>query len=190
MRLVLKAFLACLVCFMPDPSRAEPAIADYAPPPLGSYRFISDQVMGGVSEGAARIEEEAGARYLRLTGTVSTANRGGFLQARVTLDTALPEAAQGIVVRVRGAGGRYFGAGGRYFVHLRTRGTVLPWQYYQAGFETSGDWQEVRIPFSAFAPSGALLRATPDPASVTSLAAVAYGRDHQADLSFRWLGLY
>lgn len=183
MRLVFIALLACLVCVMPDPSRAEPSVAEFAPPPFSDYRFISDQVMGGVSEGEARIEEEAGVRYLRLTGTVSTDNRGGFLQARVTLDTALPEAAQGVVVRVRGTGGRYF-------VHLRTRGTVLPWQYYQAGFETSGDWQEFRIPFSAFAPSGALLRATPDPASVTSLAAVAYGRDHQADLSFRWIGLY
>ncbi|MEQ8902707.1 MAG: hypothetical protein RID11_17175 [Roseovarius sp.] len=54
----------------------------------------------------------------------------------------------------------------------------------------TSDWQELRVPFTAFVPSGALLRDTPDPASVTSLAAVAYGRDHQADLSFRWVGVY
>ncbi|HMB13479.1 MAG TPA: CIA30 family protein, partial [Roseovarius sp.] len=117
------------------------------------------------------------------TGTVSTANRGGFIQARVDLDTALPEDAQGVVLRVRGTGGRYF-------VHLRTRGTVLPWQYYQAGFEVTSDWQDLRVPFTAFVPSGALLRDTPDPTTITSLAAVAYGRDHQADLSFRWVGVY
>ena len=183
MRLVFIALLACLVCVMPDRSRAEPSVAEFTPPPFGSYRFISDQVMGGVSEGEARIEEEAGARYLRLTGTVSTANRGGFLQARVDLETPLPGTALGVVLRVRGTGGRYF-------VHLRTRGTVLPWQYYQAGFEVTSDWQEVRIPFTAFVASGALLRDTPDPASVTSLAAVAYGRDHVADLAFQWVGLY
>lgn len=181
MRLVFLALFACLVCVMPEPPRAEPSVAEFTPPPLGSYRFISDQVMGGVSEGEARIE--TGARYLRLTGTVSTANRGGFLQARVDLETPLPGTAQGVVLRVRGTGGRYF-------VHLRTRGTVLPWQYYQAGFETTPDWQDVRIPFTAFVASGALLRDTPDPASVTSLAAVAYGRDHVADLAFQWVGLY
>jgi len=183
MRLVFLAVLSCLVSAMSEPSRAGPAVDAYEPPPLGDYRFISDQVMGGVSEGEARIEGAPGARHLHLTGTVSTANRGGFLQARVTLDGPFPQEAQGVVLRVRGTGGRYF-------VHLRTRGTVLPWQYYQAGFEVTRDWQELRVPFSAFVASGALLRDTPDPTTVTSFAAVAYGRDHQADLSFLWLGLY
>ncbi|WP_217805643.1 CIA30 family protein [Roseovarius sp. A-2] len=41
---------------MPDPSRAEPAIAEFAAPQFDSYRGISDQVMGGVSQGEARIE--------------------------------------------------------------------------------------------------------------------------------------
>ena len=183
MRLVFMTLLACLVCAMPETPHAGPDVSGYAPPPLGEYRFISDQVMGGVSEGEARVEREGGVPYLHLTGTVSTANRGGFLQARVKLDAPIPQEARGVVLRVRGTGGRYF-------VHLRTRGTLLPWQYYQAGFETTSDWQEVRIPFTAFAASGALLRDTPDPTSVTSLAAVAYGRDHVADLSFRWVGLY
>jgi len=173
---------ACLVLAMSTPSLADDPDG-YAPPPLEGYRFFTDQVMGGVSEGEARIERSGESRYLRLTGTVSTANRGGFIQARVDLDTALPEDAQGVVLRVRGTGGRYF-------VHLRTRGTVLPWQYYQAGFEVTSDWQDLRVPFTAFVPSGALLRDTPDPTTITSLAAVAYGRDHQADLSFRWVGVY
>jgi hypothetical protein len=68
----------------------------------------------------------------------------------------------------------------RYFVHLRTGGTLLPWQYYQAGFEVTEAWTEVRLPFAAFAPSGALLRRMPRPASLTSVAVVAYGRDHEA----------
>src|SRR6056297_2232242 len=120
MRLVFLALFACLVCVMPEPPRAEPSVAEFTPPPLGSYRFISDQVMGGVSEGEARIEGGGGARVLRLAGTVRSGNRGGFLQARVDLETPLPGTAQGVVLRVRGTGGRYF-------VHLRTRGTVLPW---------------------------------------------------------------
>ena len=183
MRLDILALFAFLVGAMPSQSHAEGPSPGYAPPPLTAYAFFTDQVMGGVSTGEARVVGPEGARHLRLTGTVSTANRGGFIQARVRLPAPLPEGARGVVVRVKGNGERYF-------VHLRTRGTVLPWQYYQAGFETSEEWQELRLPFTDFAASGALLREPPRPETVTSLAAVAYGRDHEADLSFQWLGLY
>jgi hypothetical protein len=182
MRLYIALF-AFLVGAMPDHSHADGAPLPYSPPPLSDYAFFTDQVMGGVSTGAARVVGAGDAPHLHLTGVVSTENRGGFIQARVRLPAPLPEAAQGVVLRVKGNGGRYF-------VHLRTRGTVLPWQYYQAGFETTGAWQDLRLPFTDFVPSGALLRATPRPETVTSLAAVAYGRDHEADLSFRWVGLY
>jgi len=183
MRLAILAFLASLACTMPEQSGADTSPGAYAPPPLESYRFFTDQVMGGVSTGEARVVSAEGARHLVLTGSVSTENRGGFIQARVDIDVPFPDRAQGVVIRVRGNGQRYF-------VHLRTRGTILPWQYYQAGFETTGDWQDLRIPFEAFVPSGSLLRDRPRPGTVTSLAAVAYGRDHEADLSFQWLGLY
>ena len=183
MRNPVLLFLACVVLLMPEPSRADPTVSGYTPPPLSEYRFFTDQVMGGVSTGEARVTGADGARHLRLTGTVSTENRGGFIQARVDLDAPFPAKARGVVIRVRGNGQRYF-------VHLRTRGTVLPWQYYQAGFETTGEWRTVRLPFEEFMASGALLRDTPRPETVTSLAAVAYGRDHAADLSFQWLGLY
>ncbi|MFO7757120.1 MAG: CIA30 family protein [Roseovarius sp.] len=161
----------------------EGAMRDYPTPPLEKWRYFSDQVMGGVSQGGARIEGPADARYLRLTGEVSTENRGGFLQVRGDLEQPLPEEAQGVVIELRGNGEGYF-------LHLRTRGTVLPWQYYQAPIPSGSDWQRVRVPFSAFERSGALLRAVPRPETVTSLAAVAYGRDHSADLSFRWVGIY
>lgn len=163
---------------MSGPARSDP-MPDYVPPPLGQWSYLGDEVMGGVSQGRARVEGD----HLRLTGDVSTENRGGFIQTRVQIETRFPEAAQGIVIRVRGNGERYF-------VHLRTGGTVLPWQYYQAGFDTTGDWQELRLPFAAFEPSGALLRKTPRPETVTSLGFVAYGRDHRADLEAEWLGLY
>ena len=183
MRLAILAFLASLACAMPDMSDADSPSGGYVPPPLGSYRFFTDQVMGGVSTGEARVVGAEGARHLTLTGSVSTENRGGFIQARADLDVPFPANARGVVIRVRGNGERYF-------VHLRTRGTILPWQYYQAGFETTKDWRELRLPFTAFAASGPLLRDVPRPETVTSLAAVAYGRDHEAELSFEWLGLY
>jgi hypothetical protein len=151
--------------------------------PDASWTYVSDQVMGGVSEGSARIETARDTPYLRLTGQVNTANRGGFIQARITLDSPPPDEAQGVLIRTRGNGEGYF-------IHLRTDGTLLPWQYYQAPFATTPDWAEVRIPFDAFKPSGALLRDSLRPASIRSLGIVAYGRDHSADVSVAEVGFY
>ena len=148
--------------------------------PVQSYdwRFFTDQVMGGLSEGQARID----AQGLHLTGQVSTANNGGFIQAR-SEDVRVPQEAQGLRIRVRGDGQRYF-------IHLRTSGTLLPWQYYQAGFDTNGDWQEITLPFESFAPSGRMLRDTPRPDDIRSVALVAYGRDHSADIRLSALSGY
>jgi hypothetical protein len=151
--------------------------------PDASWTYVSDQVMGGVSSGSARIETADGASHLRLTGQVSTANRGGFIQARITLDSPPPDGATGMLIRTRGNGEGYF-------IHLRTDGTLLPWQYYQAPFATTPDWAEVRLPFDAFNPSGALLRDTLRPASIRSIGIVAYGRDHSADVSVAEIGFY
>lgn len=143
------------------------------------WSYLADTVMGGVSEGRARVEDGV----VRLTGTVSTANRGGFIQVRSTLATPLPAGTEGLVLRVRGNGERYF-------IHLRTRATRLPWQYYQASFETTADWQEVRLPLAAFNPSGRLLLGRIDPTKIRSIGLVAYGRDHAADVSLAALGSY
>lgn len=147
------------------------------------WSYFSDQVMGGISEGEARVDTSAETPILRLTGDVSTANRGGFVQVRTELDTPLSDDIQGVVLMARGNNQRYF-------VHLRTRGTALPWQYYQAGFDVAEDWQEIRLPFSAFAASGNLLRKTPRPEAIRSIGIVAYGRNHKADVSVRSIGFY
>ncbi len=67
---------------------------------------------------------------------------------------------------------------------------MLPWQYYQAGFETGPNWTEVRLPWSAFKPSGRLLPARVSPQTIRSIGLVAYGRDHVADVSLAELGVY
>ena len=163
-------FALCLA-LAASPAVAQTLIEDFAPP-AGAWRFFTDQVMGGVSTGEARIVQGDRAA-LRLTGRVSTENRGGFIQARRDLPEGLPEDTQALQITVRGDGQRYF-------LHLRTTGTVLPWQYYQAAFEAGGDWRELRVPLADFAPSGRLLRDRIRPDSVRSIALVAYGRDHEA----------
>jgi len=158
-------------------------IEDFSMQPETRWRFFSDAVMGGVSSGRVVFAKDKGRSYARMTGTVSTANRGGFIQMRLDLASPPPADAQGVRIIVRGNNQRYF-------VHLRTAGTVLPWQYYQSGFDVSGAWTEIRLPLDSFAPSGGLLRATPRPQSVRSIAIVAYGRDHEAEIDVAEVAFY
>ncbi|RBI75675.1 NADH ubiquinone oxidoreductase [Roseovarius sp. TE539] len=175
----LCGFLIVVLLALPSESRANPEKRDYTPPPPASWEYLSDRVMGGVSEGSARVEGD----HVRLTGEVSTRNRGGFIQTRTDLARPFPDDAKGLIIRVRGNGERYF-------LHLRTTGTILPWQYYQAGFETTRDWRTLRVPFSEFQPSGRMLRGTPRAETVRSVGFVAFGRDHLADLAAEWIGIY
>jgi hypothetical protein len=151
--------------------------------PETRWRFFTDDVMGGVSTGQVTFLKEGNQTYAHMTGNVSTENNGGFIQMRMDLPDGAPEDAKGVRLIVRGNNQPYF-------IHLRTKGTVLPWQYYQAGFNVKKDWGEVRLPFDAFKRSGRLLRAVPLADNVKSIAIVAYGRDHKAEIDVREVGFY
>ena len=151
--------------------------------PETRWRFFTDEVMGGVSSGQLAFKLDDGRQYARMTGAVSTANRGGFIQMRFDLASPPPEGSTGVRLVVRGNHQRYF-------VHLRTAGMLLPWQYYQAGFQVTRGWTEVRLPFSDFIASSSFLRTKVQPGSATSLAIVAYGRDHEAEIDVREVGFY
>ena len=110
-----------------------------------TYRYFwdyTDGVMGGVSTGQVAFLKEGDQPFARMTGTVSTENNGGFIQMRMDLPDGAPDDATGVRLVARGNDQQYF-------VHLRTSGTVLPWQYYQAGFEVTGNWAELRLPTCA-----------------------------------------
>ena len=149
--------------------------------PQERWRFVTDQVMGGVSTGNLRFEPLQRQNVARMTGNVSTENNGGFIQFRRKM-TAV-SGSNGVEIRVRGNGEKYF-------VHLRTSGTVLPWQYYQASFDTTDEWKTIRIPFRNFVGSSDWLSEDISPSSIRSLGIVAYGRDHQADISVSMAGFF
>ncbi len=175
---------ALFIAAAPPPVRADKTtIEDFTMQPQTRWQFITDTVMGGVSSGQVTFMKEGGRSFARMTGRVSTANRGGFIQIRLDLATPPPQGAKGVRLVVRGNNQRYF-------AHLRTSGTVLPWQYYQAGFDVKTSWKEVLLPFDSFAASGALLRSVPRADSLSSVAVVAYGRDHNAQIDVREVGFY
>ncbi len=192
--MALRGFIAIVVVAVTLGWPLLPALADGSAPgptvtedftmqPEARWRFFTDQVMGGVSTGGVVFTQEDGTPYARMTGHVSTENRGGFIQIRLELVSPPPEGTTGVRLVVRGNTQRYF-------AHLRTQGTVLPWQYYQAGFDVTESWTEVRLPFDAFVASGALLATVTAPDSLTSVAIVAYGRDHDARIDVREVGFY
>ena len=149
------------------------------------WDYVSDQVMGGVSEGSARLgtDSDTGDTYAHMVGDVSTANNGGFIQLRTRLSSGADKNAAGIYIKVRGNGQKYY-------IHLRTKGTMMPWQYYQGAFDVSEQWQVIRLPLDSFKPSGSWLRKTALPKSIRSVGIVAYGRDHEADIQVSEIGFY
>lgn len=167
-----------IVAFGTGATKAEDMFETFETNPSARWTYFADAVMGGVSTGEATFEQDASGSFVRLAGEVSTDNNGGFIQVRRPLSERLPTDTQGVRLKVRGNGGAYF-------IHLRTKGTRLPWQYYQAEFTTSQEWTEVHLSFDAFKPSGRLLRKTPRADAVTSIGLVAFGRDHiaQVDVS-------
>lgn len=175
---MMRSLLSALTAFsLTGPALADPTtIVDLSDPDRhDDWRFFTDRVMGGKSEGKAVIEDG----MLTMRGTVTTANGGGFIQARLE-NVTLPDDTTRLVARVRGDGQVYY-------LHLRTEGTRLPWQYYQAPIVAPAGWSEIAVPMSSFTPSGSLMRAVPEAARVRSVALVAYGRDHEADVSLAWL---
>lgn len=170
----MRFFLTLLLCAAP--TLASPMVFEDFSDGGADWRYISDRVMGGVSDGAAHLSQDGDRTFARLTGEVSTANNGGFVQIR--RDVAAPFAADatGLTLTVRGNGDTYF-------VHLRTEASQRPWQYYQAAFPTSPDWSEVSLRWSDFAPSGRGLTAPLVPEDIRSVGIVAYGKDYSADVS-------
>jgi hypothetical protein len=57
-------------------------VDDFKSGPEQRWRFFADTVMGGRSTGQVEFKTSGGEAYARLTGDVTTANNGGFIQIR------------------------------------------------------------------------------------------------------------
>jgi len=151
------------------------------------WRFVTDGVMGGVSRGKVRFERDGEKSFVRMTGDVSTANNGGFIQMRASISFAgLPDDG----ARLSGIRLMTRGNGERYYIHIRTTDNRRPWHYYAGSFQTDADWSQVEIPFASFRHSNGMLPSIPSPQDMISLGIVAYGRDYKADISVSELAFY
>ena len=149
----------------------------------GQWVYLTDRVMGGISEGTAQFEDQGIDQVIRLSGEVSTANNGGFIQVRSPVLWEAAKGKTGIRLTVKGNGDQYF-------LHIRSTDTRLPWHYYQHSFQASGAWSEISLPFEDFEKSSSLLRATLGQSKIITIGIVAYGKDYSADVSVKRLEFY
>ena len=139
------------------------------------WEFISDQVMGGISTGSFSFLKEKEKNFIRLIGSVSTENNGGFIQARKKIRKKIEQKPKIIKIIARGNHNDYF-------LHLRTSYTILPWQFYQIKFSVTNQWQTFTFNLKDFKGSGKLLPRKINFENVKSLALVAIGRNHFVEL--------
>ena len=141
---------------------------------LEDWKFFSDQVMGGVSEGKTALKKDKNKFFLRLEGTVSTENNGGFIQVRKEYEIK-DDAYKGIRIKARGLESEYF-------VHVRTKKLFLPWQYYAGKFFVSNEWTNIEIKFDDFEKSNFYQPQKFKSSEIKSIAFVAFGKDFDAQL--------
>ena len=139
------------------------------------WTYIADNVMGGISDGRVEFNLVDSDVYALLSGNVSTENNGGFIQIRRELKNIDLSKAKSIRVYARGNNEKYY-------IFLRTTGTILPWQYYSHEFTVNEEYNEFIMPIKDFKKSGTLLAKQVNPKKITSVAIVAYGRDHVAEI--------
>ena len=142
------------------------------------WQYISDQTMGGVSNGQAVLEKEGDKFFARLIGNVSTANNGGFIQLRSTLSFVnlhnKNKTLKGVRLNTKGNGETYH-------IFIRTSETRSYSDFYYATFIADEEWEIVDLPFTKF--KHRFSNSVLDGDDIQTFGIVAYGRDFISDVS-------
>lgn len=108
--------------------------------PISSWRIVNDGVMGGVSSSRLVLTEDG---YGAFTGHVSLANNGGFASVQLPTSYVFKPGHKNMVLRIKGDGKSY---------EFRLKAKTSQSESYVHPFTTSGDWETISLPISAFYP--------------------------------------
>ena len=142
------------------------------------WQYISDQTMGGVSNGQAILDKDRDMIFARLTGNVSTANNGGFIQIRTNFSFVdlinTNKDLKGVRLNTKGNGETYH-------IFIRTSEDRSYRDFYSATFNTNENWEIVDLPFSEF--KHRYSNKSLDVNDIRTFGIVAYGRNFYSDVS-------
>ena len=149
------------------------------------WQYISDQTMGGISNGQAVLDKDGDMIFARLTGNVSTANNGGFIQIRTTFSFVdlinTNKNLKGVRLNTKGNGETYH-------IFIRTSENRSYSDFYSATFIANNNWEIVDLPFSKF--KHRFSNKSLDGNDIRSFGVVAYGRDFFSDVSVSKISFY
>ena len=149
------------------------------------WQYISDQTMGGVSNGQAVLNKEEDMIFARLTGNVSTANNGGFIQIRTNFSFVdlinNNKNLKGVRLNTKGNGETYH-------IFIRTSQDRSYRDFYSATFIADDKWKMVELPFITFKHRFSNIPLNGN--DIRSFGVVAYGRDFYSDISVSEINFY
>ena len=149
------------------------------------WQYISDQTMGGVSDGQAILDKDGDMIFARLTGNVSTANNGGFIQIRTNFSFVdlinTNKDLKGLLINTKGNGETYH-------IFIRTSEDRSYRDFYSATFTTNDNWEIVDLPFSKF--KHRYSNRSLDGNDIRTFGIVAYGRNFYSDVSVSEISFY
>lgn len=105
------------------------------------WRIIDDVVMGGRSNGSFKVNTDGHGVFY---GTVSLENNGGFSSVRYNFESIESTEYNSFLLRIKGDGKSY---------QFRVKDSRYHRYSYIYTFETSGQWQTIKIPFNQMYPS-------------------------------------
>ena len=142
------------------------------------WQYISDQTMGGISNGQAILDTDGDMLFARLTGNVSTANNGGFIQIRTTFSFVdLINSDKNLLgVRLNTKGN-----GETYHIFIRTSETRSYRDFFSTTFIADNNWETIDLPFVNF--KHRYSNKSLDGNDIKTFGIVAYGRDFFSDVS-------
>ena len=146
--------------------------------------FVTDKVMGGISEGSLNFKKEKEIYFYRMTGELSLKNNGGFIQFRTKIENHPKQKSyKGVRLRVRGNNNEYA-------IHIRTKYLLLPWQYYESTFQAMDEWSTIELPFSSFEKSNFYQPSNVSSQDIKTIGIVAIGREFEAQIDLASIELY
>lgn len=148
------------------------------------WRLVTDQVMGGISNGELTLDEHKGRNCLRMLGDVSTENNGGFVQIALSLSEEDEfDATDYTGIEIEASGNNE-----PYNIHIRTASLWFPWQSYRFTFQATTNWKIFRFPFTEIKPYKTSKRFQQH--KLNRIGLVAIGREFKADLCVASVKLY